>query len=397
MELERKIEDRNLSRDSNWQDRLIEMYIALVELDPKLPEAILEQSELGHPGHVLWVLVLPDELRQQAVEKFVSQIREDPDYAWNADVVFLLGESPSESVRDLLREQFADFSLQNSILLNLADRPVARDRPLFIEGLESPDLGVLEACLGSLAELDADANAAEQVALVRTVRRLGSTNEERGLRDRAIALLRRNTGEELGYAFDSSQPQSDALRSWTEWAERTHPAEWTRQTGSSSEELEDLNVRLAGADWEAGDAVHGRRLFEVRSCHQCHGSSRALGPDLSGVTGRFSRSDLFTAIALPNRDVSPRYQTTLVATTEGTVRTGLIVYESVDGLVLRTGTNQTFRFETGDIEMQRVLPVSLMPSGLLKDLDPQDLADLYAYLRTLGVQTAEVRETQRSE
>jgi hypothetical protein len=29
-----------------------------------------------------------------------------------------------------------------------------------------------------------------------------------------------------------------------------------------------------------------------------------------------------------------------------------------------------------------------MPTGLLKDLAPQDLADLYAYLRGMSVQTA---------
>ncbi|MCH8829917.1 MAG: hypothetical protein IID45_10100, partial [Planctomycetes bacterium] len=50
----------------------------------------------------------------------------------------------------------------------------------------------------------------------------------------------------------------------------------------------------------------------------------------------------------------------------------------------RNGTNQTFRIEADDIEARRTLNQSLMPSGLLKGLKPQDLADLYAYLRSLS-------------
>ncbi len=379
--LEHKIESRGLIRDSSWDDRIIEMYVYHVDLDPLLPEAILELPELGQPGHVNWVLVLPEELQQEAVDRFVSQIRSNPEYAWNTDVVFFVGQSPDEGVRDLIREQFQNFALQSAILMSLSEHPVAQDRPLFVQGLDSPDSGVLASCLEALASLESDDNAAEQVALIRTARRLESSDEEQAMRTQALGLLRRNTGQEFG---------DDALNEWTQWAVQTWPEEWTRQTGTSVDELEKFRSQLAEVDWQTGDAAHGHEVFLARGCHQCHGSRKVLGPDLSGVTSRFSREDLFTAIALPNRDVSPRYQTTLVATKQGSVHTGLIVYEAVDGLVLRTSTNQTLRIESDDIEIQRMLPVSLMPSGLLKDLPPADLSSLYAYLQTLNLQTATV-------
>ena len=63
--------------------------------------------------------------------------------------------------------------------------------------------------------------------------------------------------------------------------------------------------------------------------------------------------------------------------------TGLVVYDSVDGLTLRTGTNQTIRVEAREIEFRARRPESLMPAGLLKGLANRDFADLYAYLRTL--------------
>ena len=132
------------------------------------------------------------------------------------------------------------------------------------------------------------------------------------------------------------------------------------------------------------DATRGRQLFEKRSCAQCHGGRQGLGPDLAGATSRFSRNDVFIAIALPNRDVSTRYQTTLIETKQGKVHTGLIVYESADGVLLRNTTNQTLRIETRDIETRRTLPQSLMPSGLLKEFRSTDFADLFAYLKSLS-------------
>lgn len=173
------------------------------------------------------------------------------------------------------------------------------------------------------------------------------------------------------------------------------PAESARALGGDAETLTWLTEQLALVDWTAGDVERGRQLFEKRSCAQCHGGRRGLGPDLAGVTSRFSRQDLFVAIALPNRDVSTRYQTTLFETKRGKVHTGLIVYESAEGFLLRNSTNQTIRIETSDIETRRTLPQSLMPGGLLKDFRSADFADLLAYLKSLGRSTPPSATTAR--
>jgi putative heme-binding domain-containing protein len=154
---------------------------------------------------------------------------------------------------------------------------------------------------------------------------------------------------------------------------------------------------LSKVDWTHGDAERGRKIFETRTCARCHSGSTALGPNLAGVARRFSRQDLFTAILEPNRDVSPRYQTTMVQTTNGQMYTGMIVYEAVDGVVLRNASNQTFRINANEIEERRVLKTSLMPTGLLKDLKPADLADLDAYLSSLsGERVAHDRSASRN-
>ena len=95
------------------------------------------------------------------------------------------------------------------------------------------------------------------------------------------------------------------------------------------------------------------------------------------------RSDLFTAILQPNRDVSPRYQTTLVVTLDGKTYQGTVIYEAVDGLILQTGLAETVRIPGDQIESQQSVPRSLMPAGLLDSLSDRELADLYAYLKGL--------------
>ena len=108
-----------------------------------------------------------------------------------------------------------------------------------------------------------------------------------------------------------------------------------------------------------------------------------LGPDLRGVASRFSRDDLFTAIIEPSRDVSPRYRTTLVATDDGKVYQGSIIYEAVDSLILQTGADAVIRITNSQIVERRPSEKSLMPAGMLDKLSDQDITDLYAYLKGL--------------
>src|SRR5262249_55120295 len=108
------------------------------------------------------------------------------------------------------------------------------------------------------------------------------------------------------------------------------------------------------------------------------------GPDLRGVAGRFSRDDLFTAILEPGRDVSARYKTALVATVDGQVYQGMVVYEAVDGLILQTGATATVRLAGDQVAARRDAPGALMPAGLLDKVSDREVADLYAYLKTLG-------------
>ena len=384
--IERKIRERQLNLDSNWEPRFQELYKALVDHDPLLPDAIVAQSGFGLPGHVLFMSHIPAELVATAVDAFARQIAANDNYAWSNDVVFVLGESSNPEHRELIRSLYEDqFSVRGAVQVVLSERPEEQDRDMFLAGLDSTQLEILTACLDALEKLPPSENESQLVALAQCLRRLGPDRAEYSARERIVRLLRRCTGQRFG--FVDGRPghsrQQAAVGRWIQWILEQYPEARTKIAGASTQDLEGLNALLAEVDWSVGDVVHGAELFEKRACLQCHGGRTALGPDLSGVADRFSRSDLFAAIVLPNRDVSSRYRTTMLELDNGKVYSGLIIYESVDGLLLRNSTNQTFRIETRNIEHRRRLPTSLMPSGLLKDLRPNELADLYAYLKSL--------------
>jgi hypothetical protein len=74
----------------------------------------------------------------------------------------------------------------------------------------------------------------------------------------------------------------------------------------------------------------------------------------------------------------------LVTTKDGKLHNGLIVYESPEATLLQTDPDTTLRFTAEDAVQHQPSRQSLMPSGLLDTLKDQELADLYAYLKSLA-------------
>jgi putative membrane-bound dehydrogenase-like protein len=382
--IEPKLAQHKMVQDTNWPDRIGEIYSTLVDLDPALPQAIVEQPGFGRPGHILFISRFSQEMAPLVQQKFAASIAADPDYPWNNDVVFLLGASTTPESLLQLRSRYEHYNTRNAALICLAKQAQAGDRDKFVEGLGSSQPEVLRASLEALEKMPPRPAAAEIVSLVKTLRRLGTEPSEFPLRERVVTLLEKDTGKKYPFIRGPQgyRPQPDTIKIWTELAVLNFPQFTNELLGGAGAELAELKVQLAKVDWNTGDVARGKKLFTERSCSQCHGSGQALGPSLAGVAGRFSREDLFIAIAIPDRDVSPRYQATTVETKQGLSHTGLVVYESAEGIILRDTTNRTFRFDTKEIESKYRRNKSLMPGGLLKGLQPQDLSDLYRYLQT---------------
>jgi putative membrane-bound dehydrogenase-like protein len=385
--IDRKIAERELAQDSHWGDRIDELYRKLAALDVRLTEALIQHGEFGRPGHVAFVATLDPKHIEDAAAAFVRDIEKNAEsYSWTNEVILVLGESNRPENLELVRQQINNFAVQGAVLTVLARRPAERDREMLILGLDSPHIEILSACVGALGKIPPGEGGAEQIALLRTLRRLGHDEQEYALREDVMKLLERNAEQSFGFVYGplGYLSQASAIENCSAWINARFPEEAAKAAENHAADFESLKPLLASVSWGTGSAERGRAVFEKRSCAQCHSGRSAIGPDLAGSATRFSRDDLFTAIADPSRDVSPRYQAVLIETVDGRVFSGMVVYEAVDGILLRNATNQTFRISPDEIGSRRSASTSLMPSGLLKDAGSKELADLYAYLQSLG-------------
>jgi putative heme-binding domain-containing protein len=374
--LDAKIAERRLFRDRNWPLRIAETHAALARHDPRLNRIMLDDAGFGSPDHALFCRC-PGWDRRRAAESFLARSQMDANFPWNAELVGLLAELPVDRSLPILRGLWSRGGLEETILPYLARHAAFEDREKFIAGLRSPRLETVRVCVEAIERLGGKGSVVEQAALIRAMGLLGDGRTETALRDRLAKLLTAWTGH-AAFGADS--------RRWAAWLEKAHPKE-AAITGEGIDNVA-WAKRLASIDWSAGSAVRGRQLFTTGSCSVCHSGQQALGPDLRGVTKRFSREDLFSAILQPSKDISPRYRTTQVETIDGKSYQGLIVYEAVDGMILQSGPTETIRIDGRRIESKRVTDRSLMPSGLIDKWSDRDIADLYAYLKELGSSAA---------
>ncbi len=146
-----------------------------------------------------------------------------------------------------------------------------------------------------------------------------------------------------------------------------------------------LDEGLQNRDYE-----HGHRSYRAAKCVVCHrfaGEGGALGPDLTNVSGRYSRQDLISSIVRPNQVVSDRYASTEIKLKDGTTRIGH-VYGETDGK-LRVALNPLQPHKTTEIPKNRVTSTkkvkkSFMPPGLINQLNREEVLDLMAYLLSRG-------------
>jgi putative heme-binding domain-containing protein len=138
---------------------------------------------------------------------------------------------------------------------------------------------------------------------------------------------------------------------------------------------------------EGGDAAAGERLFfhskgpRCYACHRIDGRGAAVGPDLSTIGSAMNRAKLIESILDPNKEIAPQFQSWLISTRDGKVRTGTIVDEGPDSTV--TVADATGKLEViprMSIEERHAQPGSIMPAKLVELMTPEEFRDLIAFL-----------------
>ncbi|TWU56087.1 PVC-type heme-binding CxxCH protein [Rubripirellula reticaptiva] len=133
---------------------------------------------------------------------------------------------------------------------------------------------------------------------------------------------------------------------------------------------------------KAADANHGKEVFTrvCAACHRINGHGHLAGPDLSDVRNR-SKAALLYDILDPNSKVEPSFVAYTILTLDGGIYTGLVESETDEVIVLKMAEGKSMLIGRAEIDQMKASEVSLMPEGIEKDITPQQMADLLAYLK----------------
>ena len=192
-------------------------------------------------------------------------------------------------------------------------------------------------------------------------------------RSEAPAELRQ---EVVALASESAQPEVRDL------FERFIPA---------SKRAKRLGTAVNSAELLAmeADSERGRQVFlregssSCRNCHKIKETGEILGPDLSQIAKKYTPSEMLTHLLEPSRFIDVKYIPQVVETVDGLVHTGLLVERSETEIVLKSVQNKEIRIAMSDVESMTSQQKSIMPELLLRDMTPQQAADLLAYLNSL--------------
>jgi putative membrane-bound dehydrogenase-like protein len=130
------------------------------------------------------------------------------------------------------------------------------------------------------------------------------------------------------------------------------------------------------------DAARGAGLFDRQcaACHRLRERGHEVGPDLAALSDR-SPEAMLIAILDPNRAVETKFVGYIAVGSDGRTHQGLLAAEAGGSVELLAADGKRSKLLKSEIVTLKNSGVSLMPAGFEKDLTPQDLADLIAFLR----------------
>jgi putative membrane-bound dehydrogenase-like protein len=139
----------------------------------------------------------------------------------------------------------------------------------------------------------------------------------------------------------------------------------------------------------AGNPEHGRQVFldaEKSMCAKCHRigeTGERVGPELTGLGGRFSKAYIVESILEPSRTIAPSFESTLVELKNGKYLSGIKVAETETTITLVDNETKKHTLAKADIAEQKKQATSAMPDGLEKRLTEDEFVDLISYLFSL--------------
>lgn len=154
--------------------------------------------------------------------------------------------------------------------------------------------------------------------------------------------------------------------------------------------MEDLKPLLASGLEGGRSFKNGREMFASTTCYFCHRFNQeggGIGPDLTSAAGKFSPHDLLESIIEPSKEISDQYGSITFKLKNGKEVAGRIANLSGDTYKIITdlmNPGAMTDVKTKEIKSSGPTPTSMMPKGLLNNLEDEDILDLLAYILSKG-------------
>jgi putative heme-binding domain-containing protein len=284
---------------------------------------------------------------------------------------------PLGAVRGAVDDALAETALKNSADNSFADLVEALNTPNPVELFKA-----VEALKKQTDKPKPEDAAAYRAALL-AARRLGETD-----RWKVVELLRVwSNGKQFG-ANDGDWKTE--LGSWSKWFNQTFPKEppLPNVAGDrpvvSKYKYDELLTFLIEKEGKSGDPAKGKEIFTKDQCIKCHKYGKdgeGVGPDLSNVSKRFKRPDILESIYYPSKAISDQYRSTQFLTKQGQTVMGLASLQGdVYTVLQKDGTKVILKKD--EVDQQYTSLISVMPEGLLDQLEKKEIADLFAFLES---------------
>ena len=118
-------------------------------------------------------------------------------------------------------------------------------------------------------------------------------------------------------------------------------------------------------------------------CHRIGDKGERVGPDLTGLGGRFSKAYIVESVLEPSRTIAPSFESTLVELKNGKFLSGIKVAETETTIALVDNEAKKHDIAKADIAEQKKQATSAMPDGLEKRITEDEFVDLISYLFSL--------------
>jgi len=131
-----------------------------------------------------------------------------------------------------------------------------------------------------------------------------------------------------------------------------------------------------------GDAKKGVEIFAANCsvCHQVNNEGIDFGPKLSEIGSKLPKEGQYLAIMYPDAGIGFGYEGWELKMKDGSVLNGIIASKTETDLMLKMPGGIVQNLKTSAVKSMKMMPNSMMPSGLMDGMSKEEAVNLVEYL-----------------